>query len=186
MEGHHALASVRAVRRFLTELANTADDGLAVNNFHKQYGRVIPGPIWMIEHREVLTPAGVVYRSIPGDRRILEFRDAVRRAWELRDGRAKLYALIPLLAPFAHGPGSSKSDIERALWYLLDHPHATRVCRNPTCPTHYFVVARRNQRYCCEECAKPTPREAKRRWWREVGRDWRHQRRSGNTHRVRR
>src|SRR4029077_7475378 len=41
------------------------------------------------------------------------------------------------------------------------------LCGNPDCPAPFFLLARRDQRYCTDECAKPSKRAAKLKWWRE-------------------
>jgi hypothetical protein len=41
------------------------------------------------------------------------------------------------------------------------------MCRNPDCPSRYFIASRKNQRYCSPDCASPAKKEAKLKWWRE-------------------
>jgi hypothetical protein len=114
-------------------------------------------------------PDGTLGRRIPADRRILEFRDAVRRAWKAPDKRSRLYAVIPMLARFARREGSPESAIERALFYLLDDGHLARVCGNAECPAPYYWARRPNQKYCSGDCALPAQRETKLRWWQTKG-----------------
>src|SRR5215469_769980 len=51
-----------------------------------------------------------------------------------------------------------------------------RVCRNRDCQAPYFVVSRRDQRYCSAECAAPSKRAAKRRSWHKHKQTWPSQR----------
>jgi len=51
-----------------------------------------------------------------------------------------------------------------------------RVCRNRDCLAPYFVVSRRDQRYCSAECAAPFKRAAKRRSWHKHKQTWPSQR----------
>lgn len=45
------------------------------------------------------------------------------------------------------------------------HGHNFRYCLAPECPAPYFIATRKDQKYCCEECAEYGKREAGRKWW---------------------
>jgi hypothetical protein len=46
-------------------------------------------------------------------------------------------------------------------------------CQNAACATPYFIAAKVGQMYCSAPCARPAQQEAKRRWWKERGAEWR-------------
>jgi len=50
-------------------------------------------------------------------------------------------------------------------WGCLMHAERLGLCRNQNCPTRYFIAARKDQRYCSQECAAPAKKAAKRDWW---------------------
>jgi hypothetical protein len=41
------------------------------------------------------------------------------------------------------------------------------VCRNRECPAPYYLLARRDQRFCSSHCAGPSKKAAKLKWWHE-------------------
>ncbi len=59
------------------------------------------------------------------------------------------------------------------LLYALKHVHLLRYCANPGCKEPYFVARRGSQIYCGSPCAAPAQKEAKLKWWRERGIEWR-------------
>jgi hypothetical protein len=69
-----------------------------------------------------------------------------------------------------------EAPLERALDYLLKWHYRARYCENPGCPAPYFFGNRSTQRYCGESCAERGRREAKRRWWQQLGNQWRAER----------
>jgi hypothetical protein len=48
-----------------------------------------------------------------------------------------------------------------------------RKCQNPDCPAPRFIARRKDQVYCCNDCAALL---AKRRWWKKHGEEWRRSR----------
>jgi hypothetical protein len=60
-------------------------------------------------------------------------------------------------------------DLHQLLWLtLLQHVRSLGICRNARGSgwSHpYFIRYRPEQKYCCEQCAAPAKREAKRQWW---------------------
>jgi hypothetical protein len=56
---------------------------------------------------------------------------------------------------------------------VLDDKGKMALCGNPGCCTPYYFVCKKGQRFCSEKCAGVGGREAKRRWWREHGKQWR-------------
>jgi hypothetical protein len=59
---------------------------------------------------------------------------------------------------------------------VLDDEDKMAVCANPQCCTPFFFVCRKGQRFCSEKCAGSGNREAKRRWWKRHGKQWRKRR----------
>jgi hypothetical protein len=57
--------------------------------------------------------------------------------------------------------------IEAAAFYFQQNARRARRCLNEGCPAPYFLAKKKGQKFCGEECAKPTQREAKRKWWNE-------------------
>jgi hypothetical protein len=60
-------------------------------------------------------------------------------------------------------------NLNQLLWLtLLQHARSLGICQHAGGHgwTHpYFIKYRREQKYCCNPCAAPAKREAKRRWW---------------------
>lgn len=58
------------------------------------------------------------------------------------------------------------SALEAALYYLQEGiGDRAKHCGYAGCRNPYFVAEKRWQKYCSEECASPSNREAKRKWW---------------------
>jgi hypothetical protein len=168
------LAPAAKVREFLCDLANSGDDWTAIGRFVTRYGKVLPGPIW--RHEEVQDAHSGFWRPVAADRRLLVFRDVVRRAWVEADRRKRNRILIPAIAPFLDQPHQPHRVIEQAFWYLIDHPRIGRFCPNPGCPAPYFIPAKRGQRYCALMCTADAQRSHKKKWWAEHGQEWRRER----------
>lgn len=50
---------------------------------------------------------------------------------------------------------------------VLKYSRRLAICRNPKCLNKYFIAAKRDQRYCSNECAWPAKKAAKRKWWKD-------------------
>jgi hypothetical protein len=57
--------------------------------------------------------------------------------------------------------------VEAAIFHLRRNRKRALHCPNPDCPAPYFFASKKGQKYCSSECAKPSQRESKRRWWAE-------------------
>ena len=55
--------------------------------------------------------------------------------------------------------------LEAALYHLQRLGDRARHCGNPECPAPYFIAQKKGQKYCSPECAAPSQRESKRKWW---------------------
>ncbi len=61
---------------------------------------------------------------------------------------------VPAVTPF-----------EAAVYHLQCLGDRARICPNPECPAPYFIATKKGQKYCSPECAAPSQRESKRKWW---------------------
>jgi hypothetical protein len=64
-------------------------------------------------------------------------------------------------------PPSVVTPVEAALFHLRHNRDRALHCPNPECPAPYFFQTKKGQKFCSPECAKPTQRAAKRKWWAE-------------------
>jgi hypothetical protein len=64
-------------------------------------------------------------------------------------------------------PPETITPVEAAIFYLRGNRKRALHCPNSDCPAPYFFASKKGQKYCSPECAKPSQREAKRRWWAE-------------------
>jgi hypothetical protein len=64
-------------------------------------------------------------------------------------------------------PPETITPVEAAIFYLRQNRKRALHCPNPDCPAPYFFASKKGQKYCSSECAKPSQRESKRRWWAE-------------------
>jgi hypothetical protein len=55
--------------------------------------------------------------------------------------------------------------MEAALYHLQRIGDRARHCPNPECPAPYFIAMKKGQKYCSPDCAEPSRRESKRKWW---------------------
>jgi hypothetical protein len=119
---------------------------------------------------------------------LMPLRDTLRVIWRVPDARAKEWGLLRISQDFflrgypdmIQRSTSNGTDFllswepptrsELFLLELMKWAHLLRYCANPDCAAPYFIAAKRRQKYCHTECAKPTQRESKRRWWAQKGR----------------
>lgn len=57
--------------------------------------------------------------------------------------------------------------MEAVLFHLQRIGDKLRHCPNPECPAPYFIASKKGQKFCSPECAAPSQRESKRKWWYE-------------------
>lgn len=74
-----------------------------------------------------------------------------------------------MAAAIAEGdePPAVITPIEAAIFHLRHNRNRALHCPNPECPAPYFFSTKKGQKYCSLECAKPSQRESKRKWWAE-------------------
>jgi hypothetical protein len=78
---------------------------------------------------------------------------------EYLDPGGVLYALrIP-------DPPETVTPLEAALFHFRQRADKARHCPNPACPNPYFLLARKGQKFCSPNCATPSRKASKLRWW---------------------
>lgn len=50
-------------------------------------------------------------------------------------------------------------------WACIFHANHLGICRNERCGARFFLARRKDQLYCCSDCAWPAKKAAKLRWW---------------------
>jgi len=100
----------------------------------------------------------------------------VRSVWADPDARSREWKLFLLRLSLADAleveditDPPPLTPLERALSYLQREGRRAKRCANQDCAEPYFFARRKNQKFCCAECAAPAKLEAKRRWWAEHG-----------------
>jgi hypothetical protein len=64
-------------------------------------------------------------------------------------------------------PPARATTLEAVFYYLRRRIDDARHCGNPDCPAPYFFATKKGQKYCTPECAEPSRRASKLRWWNE-------------------
>jgi hypothetical protein len=110
-------------------------------------------------------------------------RHFLRLAWDAPDSRHRDWQLFR--ARYAYGqaengrafgekfasltyPGvPDGTPFEAAMFYLTRLTHRMLHCPNPACAAPYFFkpIGTKVQKFCSPECANPSRKESKRRWW---------------------
>jgi hypothetical protein len=62
-----------------------------------------------------------------------------------------------------------ETELQEALYLMLQCSNRAKVCANPDCPAPYFIAKKPRELYCSTECVKPFQRKWKRDWWKRVG-----------------
>jgi hypothetical protein len=200
--GNRTLAGIKRpeARDFLLELANLGDDFNAGKRFMLKFVRVwpLPGKYMQpliaenIDEKAGAKPVDEQINEMLIAHWILPLREAVRSVWTAPDLRTRQWGVLRILDqvsfqedrsnayawPFWKFPGRVASlppptAFEQALRYLVRPDVRTGVCENKECPAPFYFPSRRGQRACSTECALPSQRAYKRRWWSEHGTEWR-------------
>jgi len=99
----------------------------------------------------------------------------IRSAWEAPDARTRDWKMFVLRNQIYGALNSAGwealpdqppplTPLEQALYYLQTQGRRARRCANEECGAPYFFANRKNQKFCGEDCALPSKREAKRIW----------------------
>jgi len=181
-------------RRFLSELANLSDDPKAVERFAGKFTRILPrmkeqrfleelfkGSDLPLTVRENL-PWEIGKKGTPGW--LVIIRAGIQNIWRAPDIRTREWVVYRLIdtaiteriypaslhqafwsssGPLA--PMPPPTPFEQAIDYLRKHVRRLAYCANPGCSSPFFFNVRRSQKYCTEDCARPSQREFKRVWW---------------------
>lgn len=131
----------------------------------------------LIDQRNIATP-------------LFELQMSLRHLWRVRDERTFQWGAFKLVegaifsqhqwSPYSAtvfpspeggikplpppGPFEQAIDYLRRRFSLLGH------CGNPECSSPFFIKSRKTQKYCHSDCALPSQKAFKRRWWAEKGR----------------
>lgn len=176
-------------------------DQLAVKEFEKRYGDLIPVKWLLSTHKKVVEqvksgPFAYLIDTQTMSYSTPELRDALRAIWSAPDWRTKEWGTLnlihrsmvhddsfpnygPLSVDFRNGsmvPLPPLTAFETCLRYLLRNADRAVVCANAECPAPYFFAGRKSQKYCTEKCAQPAQRKSKQEWWAKNGKKWRHRR----------
>jgi|SRR5580704_8269713 hypothetical protein len=123
----------------------------------------------------------------------LRLRETVRRIWLEEDAQTKISAMskvdqdfflqgkaILVQSPIEDSVNPvlrglrPRTRTEQLVAKLLKVAHLTGLCKNPDCPTPYFIGTRRGQKYCSSECKNRISGQL---WWDNHGSEWRRNRR---------
>lgn len=121
------------------------------------------------DHPEVVIYAPETYRMINGkpfltvEAKFDELQQLLRSAWrELDSYKFKMlcFSFMTLCRS-----GRELGSVERAVFHFIDVHERLRYCENAECKTPHYFKRKKNQKFCCKECAKPAQRASKRKWW---------------------
>ena len=151
-------------------------DSVSVKRFQRRFGLLIPEFYLVGQDTRGLTAQRLAVQQIE----VLAFY--LQRVWDSPDDRTKEFRIGDVVRAVMSGadetgavphseadelpPASPFEDAVRSL--ARAHTHR---CGDPECPAPYFLAKRRTQAYCSEKCAGYGQREAKKRWWSNVGAD---------------
>jgi hypothetical protein len=181
-------------RTFLYELANLSDDPKTVMRFARKFAHILPRMKEGLFQKELLEGSDVplsIRENLPwktlGEKRtpywLVLIRTGVQKIWRAPDIRSRewfIYRLSDvafvqyiypaslhpnLWSPDSMAPMPPPTPFEQAIGYLRKHVQRLAYCENPTCSAPFFFNTRSSQKYCSEDCARPSQREFKRRWW---------------------
>jgi hypothetical protein len=202
------------VKTFLRDLANLRDDVDASKRFLARFMDFWPLPGahtgQLIEEKMDRKPGAKPELEQLAEMLhqfwFMPLREGLRSIWTVPDLRAKQLGIVRLLDEMVFTEDRSgaywgfptlpaqfrklasfpaPTVFEQCLLYLIRPGVHTSLCANQECSAPYFFQSRRGEKYCSTDCARPAQQEFKRRWWREHGRVWRKQRKSGRTSRKR-
>jgi hypothetical protein len=106
--------------------------------------------------------------------------ECLRKAWDAQDQRRfdwhvwKAVSIAQGVWPmFEHigkyrtpeEPPERATKVTAALFYFLHNRRLASHCANPDCANPCFIRRGKRQKFCGSDCALPTQRESKRRWW---------------------
>jgi hypothetical protein len=186
-----ARVTIPQMRRFLVGLANLMSDGKSIAKFQGQYNHFMPRRLSASAMGQATLLRIVFDNEIKVPIEIFMLQNGLRNIWQAEDSRTKAWGIFRLIdeieIQLANPPSlitlgalswssgkvmtlPAPSAFEQAMEYLRNNGHLAHVCANPECPAPYFLAIRKSQKYCNADCATPSQREFKRKWWVEHGR----------------
>jgi hypothetical protein len=104
----------------------------------------------------------------------------IRRAWIEEDDRRFDWYLRHILITYEQGaltivpddPPERATAFDSAIVHLRRYRSRALRCKNPECQAPYFFAKEKAQKFCGGDCALPTQRESKRKWWADHGKAW--------------
>ena len=147
--------------RLLTDLANAKDDDL-------QYVvRLHAGEIDLPKSDPHSKAQFATYWHT-----VKQIRDYLRRAWTATDDRRfewylwKALSVPTGISEWLHDePSADATPFEAAIVHFRRNRARALLCRNKNCHAPYFFLTKKGQKFCTYECALPSLRAAKVRWW---------------------
>jgi hypothetical protein len=157
----------RKAARMLVELVNMTPEPAPISKFVSKWEGLF-GLQWPGSQSDFPETQRIIKSFWQGKKRGIEsFQIGLSLGLEPHDGE-------PIKPPFTvdfetGGLYLTPHDLRQLLWLtLLQHARNLGICQHAGGHgwTHpYFIKYRREQKYCCNPCAAPAKREAKRRWW---------------------
>jgi hypothetical protein len=113
-------------------------------------------------------------------RRLWEMKRSDLKDWRLYRLRERVWAITahPSIQPgvfrrrLEEGP-PPQDGLQQALLYFHARSYIARTCREDCKTLPYFFAEKSNQQHCSEPCARAAQSDAKQRWWRTKGNEWR-------------
>ena len=92
-------------------------------------------------------------------------QDIRRDFWQWLKGPSEYATPLYLVSPLHLCPPNYR--FEQAMAYLQRNLHLAKQCANRFCATPFFLAPTAARIYCSDECAAPSKRAAKLKWWNE-------------------
>jgi hypothetical protein len=181
-------------RRFLLELANLSDDPKAIMRFARKFMHILPrigeklfqkelfeGPDFPVNIRLNLPWSTIDQKGTP--RWLVTIRTGIRNIWRAPDVRTREFVIYRFIAEAMNletyssrldpifwtdepvRPMPPPTPFEQVVDYLRGRVRRMAYCTNSDCAAPFFFNVKSSQKYCSEDCARPSQREFKRVWW---------------------
>jgi len=176
----------------LTDLANLMDDGILQfrTKWERFYGRDrYPNEVLLARRDELRMLWAKRFARLPVGFSLEDFRDTpglpiterseqLYSKWQICPGESLQQFICEYwlglnpdswVVSWGHGKKNIRAN-PRSLaavlaWACVFHADRLHVCKNSGCAGPYFIASRRDQKFCTKECALPSQRAAKLKWW---------------------
>lgn len=186
-------SSSQKAKDFLISLANLRDDKDGLRQLRFKFPAVMEAVSRTVvatysAGQKVYRPGSPQHDEWARKSWLIPLRDTLRALWRAPDVRTKRWGLSRISQDFflqgdpntVHRPGGQGSSdfllswqpptpTERFLLALMEWADLLKFCANEDCQARYFIATRRDQKYCCSDCAEAVDRASKRRWWEKTG-----------------